>query len=74
MRAPEVKALLHASTCTHEGGEKCPGGTAMKPPHLLGNNIGIGFDHWVEKQCKRPRKSSAEHKANPTALTGNTRC
>lgn len=45
MRAPEVKALLHASTCTHEGGEKCPGGTAMKPPHLLGNNIGIGFDH-----------------------------
>lgn len=43
MRALEVKALLHASTCTHEGGEKWLAGTAINPPRLLGNNTGTGF-------------------------------
>ena len=43
VRVLEVKALLHASTCTHEGGEKWPAGTAINPPRLLGNNTGIVF-------------------------------
>lgn len=40
----EGEALIHASTCMQEGGEEWLGGTAVKPPHLLGNNTGIGLE------------------------------
>lgn len=43
MRALELNAVLHASTCPHEGGEKRPAGNAVNPPCPPGNHTGNHF-------------------------------